>query len=291
MRNTRKYADPAAAIRNPTISPIITGVNGLSAMATVYARRGIFTSMTGWSSLRTVAVLVAIIALGPADRASAVPAFDMGNVPPGHEIAVFAGGCFWCMQPPFDPLPGVHDTIVGYTGGALENPTYRMVSWTETGHYESVLVIYDPLQVGYRDLLRAFWVNINPLDATGQFCDRGTSYRSAVFAATPAQARIAGESLRALIQSGWADQFDRPIATPVIPLDTFWVAEDYHQDYARRRPFSYGYYRSRCGRDARLRILWGPEESRDQRIRDLLDEPVTDSRSGGDDSVAPPEER
>ena len=215
----------------------------------------------------SIAVLILVLTTS---ALAAVPAFDPGDLPPGHELAVFAGGCFWCMEPPFDEMPGVTATISGYTGGHLDNPTYRMVTRTDTGHYESVLVIYNPLRVSYRELLEVFWVNINPLDAGGQFCDRGPSYRSAIFTANAAQRELAEASRAALAASDWAAGRERPIATVIRDLQAFWIAEDYHQDYYLEHSFNYTFYRSRCGRDERLERLWGASDQRRSLIRMVL---------------------
>ena len=174
------------------------------------------------------------------------------------------------MEPPYDALDGVISTTSGYTGGDVDNPTYRIVSRTETGHHEAVLVVYDPAVVDYRRLLEVFWVNIDPLDPSGQFCDRGSSYRSAIFVADDGQDHAARASLRSLSASSWIERFDRPVATVVRPLETFWVAEEEHQDYYQKRPFSYRYYRGRCRRDDRLAELWGPEDNRRALIQGIL---------------------
>ena len=198
------------------------------------------------------------------------PAFDMATIPDGRSVAVFAGGCFWCMEPPFDAVDGVEETIVGYTGGHYERPSYRIVAHTDTGHYEALLVVYDPSRVSYDALLEVFWTNVNPVDPTGQFCDRGNSYRSAIFTADAAQGDAAASTRRALDESGHLSSYDRPIATAILPLSTFWIAEEYHQDYYRSHSFNYRYYRSRCGRDERLEALWGPPEGRRALIQRLV---------------------
>jgi peptide-methionine (S)-S-oxide reductase len=177
---------------------------------------------------------------------------------PGTAVAIFAGGCFWCMQPPFDALDGVVSTTAGYTGGHVANPTYEQVSAGETGHVEAVQVIYRPEQVSYERLLEVFWHNVDPLDAEGQFCDRGPTYRSVIFVEHDTQRRLAEASKEALEQSG---RFDRPIVTEIRPAGTFYPAEEYHQDYYRKNPLRYRFYRSRCGRDGRLEALWGSAAS------------------------------
>ncbi len=168
--------------------------------------------------------------------------------------ATFAGGCFWCMEPPYDELEGVVSTTSGYTGGHKEDPTYEEVSAGGTGHAEALEVLYDPAKVSYETLLEVFWRNIDPLARDRQFCDRGHQYRSAIFYHDEAQRRLAEESKRALEGSG---RFDRPITTEIVPASRFYVAEEYHQDYYRKNPIRYKFYRWNCGRDQRLRELWG----------------------------------
>lgn len=184
------------------------------------------------------------------------PAFDTTSVDPNHEVAVFAGGCFWCMEHPYDRMDGVIDTISGYTGGHIENPTYHQVTFSDTGHYEAVLVVYDPGRVTYDELLTTFWFNIDPTDNRGQFCDRGPSYRTAIFYQDDAQERSATDSRDELEAS---NRLRRRIVTELLPAATFWVAEDYHQDYYLTNPLRYRTYRTGCGRDARLRQLWGAD--------------------------------
>ena len=174
--------------------------------------------------------------------------------PPRTAVAVFAGGCFWCMEPPYDKLPGVISTISGYTGGKVANPTYEQVSAGGTGHAEAVQVRYDPTRISYATLLDVFWRNIDPVAVDRQFCDVGSQYRSAIFPVTPEQRRLAEASKRKLESSG---RFDRPIATRIEPAATFYPAEDYHQDYYKKNPVRYKFYRWNCGRDQRLQELWG----------------------------------
>ena len=173
---------------------------------------------------------------------------------PGLAVATFAGGCFWCMEPPFDRLEGVVSTTSGYTGGTVAAPSYEQVSAGGTGHVEAVRVVYDPAKVDYRTLLEVFWRNVDPLDAAGQFCDRGDEYRPAVFAHDEEQRRLAEASKAALAASG---RFERPVAVAIEPARGFYVAEDHHQDYYRKNPVRYRYYRWNCGRDARLEQAWG----------------------------------
>jgi len=175
------------------------------------------------------------------------------NIMAATEKAIFAGGCFWCMEPPFDKLEGVITTVSGYTGGQRENPTYREVSSGGTGHFEVVEVTYDPKKVSYETLLRTFWINIDPLNAKGQFCDRGSQYLTAIFYLNEEQMNAAQASKKALAESGL---FDKNIATQVIPASTFYPAEEYHQDYYTKNPLKYHYYRNGCGRDIRLKQLW-----------------------------------
>jgi len=176
------------------------------------------------------------------------------NVPPGHVVATFAGGCFWCMEAPFDNLPGVDATISGYTGGTKVNPTYEEVSSGRTGHAESVDVIYDPKKVTYEQLLEVFWHNIDPTVKDRQFCDTGTQYRTAIFYHDAAQRQAAEASKAALEKS---KPFKEPIVTQIVMAGSFYPAEDYHQDYYKKNPVRYHLYRTGCGRDDRLKQLWG----------------------------------
>jgi peptide-methionine (S)-S-oxide reductase len=176
------------------------------------------------------------------------------KVPPGHAVATFAGGCFWCMEPPYDKLPGVSATISGYMGGRTLNPTYEEVSSGLTGHAEVVQVVYDPAKVSYEKLLEVFWVNIDPTVKDRQFCDSGSQYRTAIFYHDEAQRKAAEASKAALAK---AKPFKEPLVTSIEMAGTFYPAEDYHQDYYQKNPLKYQLYRSGCGRDARLRQLWG----------------------------------
>ncbi len=176
------------------------------------------------------------------------------KVPPGYAVATFAGGCFWCMEQPFDEIPGVVDTVSGYTGGAKVNPTYAEVSSGATGHAESVAVVYDPKKVSYEKLLDVFWHNIDPTVKNRQFCDSGTQYRTAIFFNDEAQRKAAEASVAALQKSR---PFKEPIVTEIKMAGAFYPAEDYHQNYYRVNPVKYQIYRKGCGRDARLKELWG----------------------------------
>jgi peptide-methionine (S)-S-oxide reductase len=169
-----------------------------------------------------------------------------------NKSAVFAGGCFWCLEKPFDELPGVIETQSGYTGGAVPNPTYEQVSSGSTGHVEAVRVVYDPGKVSYAELLSVFWRNIDPTDAGGQFCDRGPQYRSAVFFAD------AGEQDEAFRQKARLEKENgMRVVTEILPRAEFYAAEEYHQDYYSKNPLRYHFYRQGCGRDQRLRQIWG----------------------------------
>jgi peptide-methionine (S)-S-oxide reductase len=177
----------------------------------------------------------------------------------GHAIATFAGGCFWCMEPPFDELDGVISTTSGYTGGHKQNPTYEEVSTGTTGHTEAVQVRYDPARITYERLLEVFWRNIDPVTANAQFCDHGTQYRSGIFYHDATQRRLAEDSKRALETSG---RFKVPVVTEIVEATTFYPAEEYHQDYYKKNPIRYKFYRAGCGRDRRLADLWGNATAR-----------------------------
>ena len=167
--------------------------------------------------------------------------------------ATFAGGCFWCMEPPFDAEPGVLETIVGYTGGSTENPTYKQVSAGGSGHAESIQIIYDPAIVSYDRLLEIFWKNIDPLDSDGQFCDKGSQYRSAIFYHNEEQKKLAEVSKKRIEESG---SLPGSIVTEIVPALTFYPAEEYHQEYYKKNPIRYKFYRRGCRRDKRLAELW-----------------------------------
>ncbi len=169
-------------------------------------------------------------------------------------VATFAGGCFWCMEQPFDDLPGVISTVSGYTGGKKANPTYDQVSAGGTGHTEAVQIRYDPARISYAKLLQVFWRNIDPLTANRQFCDGGSQYRSAIFYHDAEQRKLAEQSKAELEKSG---RFDRPIVTQLAAASVYYPAEEYHQDYYKQNPLRYKFYRRSCGRDQRLEELWG----------------------------------
>jgi peptide-methionine (S)-S-oxide reductase len=171
-----------------------------------------------------------------------------------HEAAIFAGGCFWCMEPVFDHLDGVLSVTAGYTGGDTPDPGYREVSSGESGHAEAVRIVFDPARVSYRELLRLFWHNIDPTSRNRQFCDFGSQYRSAIFYLGEEQKREAEESRREVAESR---PFERPIVTEILAAGEFYPAEDYHQQYYRKNPQSYKIYHGNCGRTSRLKELWG----------------------------------
>lgn len=168
------------------------------------------------------------------------------------ESAIFAGGCFWCVEKDFDQVDGVVATTSGYTGGKTKNPTYKKVTQGNTGHYEAVLVKFDVDKISYKELVDLYWRTVDVTDAGGQFCDRGDSYRTAVFATTPQQAITAEQSKKEAQQA-----LGQKIVTPVLMAGSFYEAEKYHQDYYKKSPIKYKFYRSRCGRDQRIEALWG----------------------------------
>ncbi len=211
------------------------------------------------SSLGSLAVRGDEVASATASAASATAASASATAASASATAAhatFAGGCFWCMQPPFENLPGVVDTTVGYTGGSLAHPTYEQVSAGGTGHAEAIDVVYDPKQIRYEQLLDVFWHDIDPLTRDAQFCDHGRQYRTAIFYHDETQRRLAEASKRALEQSG---RLPGPIVTEIVPAGPFWPAEEYHQRYHEKNPVRYRYYRWSCGRDRRLQEIWGAD--------------------------------
>ena len=175
--------------------------------------------------------------------------------PKGQAEAIFAGGCFWCMEKPFDTIKGVSSTLSGYTGGPELSPSYKEVANHRTGHYEAIRIVYDPDVVDYETLLETFWRNIDPTQDNGQFCDRGNQYRSAIFVNTPKERKAAERS-----KADVASLLDQKIVTEILDAETFWIAEDYHQDFYQKEPERYTRYRLGCGRDAQLLRLWGPQK-------------------------------
>ena len=176
---------------------------------------------------------------------------------PNSEIAIFAGGCFWCMQPPYDNLPGIISTTVGYIGGTEDNPTYEEVSTGETGHAEAVQIVFDSTKISYQELLHVFWRNIDPTNPLGQFADRGSQYRTAIFYKNEKQKKVAIQSKKELEQSG---KFDKPIVTEIVPASRFYPAEDYHQEYYKNHPLRYNSYKIGSGRAGYLEKTWGEEK-------------------------------
>lgn len=184
-----------------------------------------------------------------------------------YELATFAGGCFWCMVTPFEELPGIQSIVSGYIGGHTENPTYKEVCSETTGHAEAVQITFDPAVFPYRKLLELFWQQIDPTDEGGQFYDRGSSYRSAIFYHSEEQRREAEASKHELEASG---RFDKPIATEIAPATTFYPAEEYHQDYHHKNPAHYKRYRSASGRDAFTKKYWAVPAQEKSSLKDKL---------------------
>lgn len=197
-----------------------------------------------WLALSTALMLGAATACSAQKPASAQSNGKLAS-------ATFAGGCFWCTESDFDKMPGVVSTTSGYTGGHVANPTYKQVSNGGTGHIEAVRVVYDPSKISYSSLATGFFRTIDPLDGGGQFCDRGDQYRSAIFVASPEQRRIAEAAKKRA-----AAQLRAPLATEILPAARFYPAEGYHQNYYKRNPLRYRYYRYSCGRDARIEKVW-----------------------------------
>ena len=205
--------------------------------------------MYTYRSIMPAIVVTMLLLLG---HTSAISGEDQQAT--GTAIATFAGGCFWCMEPPFDELDGVVSTISGYTGGHTKNPSYKQVSAGRTGHTEAVEVTYYPDKISYEKLLEVFWRNVDPVSANHQFCDGGTQYRAGVFYHDEAQRLAAEASLQALKDS---KRFKQAIVTEITAGGDFYKAEDYHQDYYKKKPVRYKFYRYNCGRDKRLADLWG----------------------------------
>ena len=179
---------------------------------------------------------------------------DAANVAPGGPtaVAIFAGGCFWCTEADFEKVPGVRTAVSGYIGGRTADPTYEQVSAGGTGHYEAVRITFDPRKVSYGQLVDYYFRTVDPTDAGGQFCDRGESYRTAIFPVNAEQQQLAQAEKAEVVQA-----LSRPVATEIIPASRFYPAEGYHQDYHTRNQLKYDFYRGRCGRDARLAEVWG----------------------------------
>lgn len=194
-------------------------------------------------------MLLGIFGLGSGATVAATAGTDINK-------ATFAGGCFWCMVAAFDNLPGVVEVIAGYTGGHSQNPTYEEVSAGGTGHVEAIQVLYDPAKTSYTKLLEVFWHNVDPTVTNRQFCDIGPEYRAEIFYQDAEQQRLAEQSKAELAQS---KPFKDPIVTRIVAASEFYPAEEYHQYYYRKNPVRYKYYRYTCGRDQRLKKLWGSE--------------------------------
>lgn len=192
--------------------------------------------------------------LAASSCSQAAPSKPPADATGQRKVAVFAGGCFWCTEADFDKVPGVISTTSGYTGGTVPNPTYKQVSGGRTGHIESVRVVYDPARVSYATLAEHLFRTSDPLDDGGQFCDRGYQYRAAIFTADANEKKIA-ESLKAQLEK--AKKEPGKITTLILPRSTFYPAEDYHQDYYKKNALKYRFYRLNCGRDARLKAVWG----------------------------------
>ncbi|MGE0349948.1 peptide-methionine (S)-S-oxide reductase MsrA [Hydrogenophaga sp.] len=200
-----------------------------------------------WSGALMGLLVSAVVAIAPAQA----------QTTPSTAKATFAGGCFWCVEADFDKVPGVLSTTSGYIGGTVANPTYRQVSSEKTGHAEAVEIVFDPSRVSYEQLLAVFWRSIDPTTKDRQFCDVGSPYRTAIFTQDAAQMAAARRSLAELEKS---KPFKEPIVTEIVAAGPFYAAEDYHQDYYRKNPIRYQYYRASCGRDMRLEQLWGKKQ-------------------------------
>ncbi len=206
-------------------------------------------------------LLLAILLLGIGTTACAA---DRATTKTGEETALFGGGCFWCMEPPFEQLDGVVDVVAGYTGGTAEDAEYAAVSAGGTGHYEAVRVRYDPDRISYRELVETFWRQIDPTDDGGQFADRGTHYRTAIFYTTDDQRRIAEQSKAELDGSGL---FNRPVVTKILPAQPFYEAEEYHQDYYRKNVMHYSLYKAGSGRQAFQEKVWKNSDEQQAEFR------------------------
>jgi peptide-methionine (S)-S-oxide reductase len=209
-----------------------------------------------FTALRSAAAalgLTGLLTLAPSAGAQTAPT---ANAPTATAKAIFAGGCFWCVESDFDKIPGVLSTTSGYTGGTTANPSYAQVSSHGTGHAEAVEIVFDPAKVSYAQLVERYWRTIDPTTKDRQFCDSGSPYRTAIFAVDAAQLKTAQASKEALEKS---KPFKEPVVTEVVLAGAFYPAEDYHQDYYKKNPVRYAYYRNGCGRDARLKQLWGDQ--------------------------------
>jgi peptide-methionine (S)-S-oxide reductase len=207
-----------------------------------------------WTLIAAAAFAVGIAAVLGIASAQTPASIATGPAPASLAKATFAGGCFWCVEADFDKVPGVISTTSGYTGGKVANPSYEQVSAKVTGHAEAVEIVYDPKQVSYEQLVDYFWHTIDPTTKDSQFCDHGSPYRTAIFVQDAAQLAVARASMAKLEKS---KPFKEPIVTEIALAGPFYAAEDYHQDYYKKNPLRYKYYRTTCGRDARVQQLWG----------------------------------
>jgi peptide-methionine (S)-S-oxide reductase len=245
------HGAPDAAARGlaSALGPAMSAIEPISIGD--FAMRKLATGLIAGLSIAGAIAGAAVLAQDPAkDAAKGAPE----TMESEQAFAIFAGGCFWCMEPPYDELDGVISTTSGYIGGSTPNPTYEQVSGGGTGHAEVVRVVYDPAKIGYQQLLDVFWVNVDPTQADGQFCDHGDQYRTAIFYADDEQKRIAEQSLAELEKT---KPFEGEIVTEIAPATVFYPAEDYHQDYYQKNPLRYKYYYWACGRNQRLVELWG----------------------------------
>jgi peptide-methionine (S)-S-oxide reductase len=211
-------------------------------------------TVRGWTLGAVVALIVGVVATLAAGSPRAQATTATGPAPAGLAKATFAGGCFWCVESDFDKVPGVVSTTSGYTGGKVANPSYEEVSAKVTGHAEAVEVVYDPKRVSYEQLVDYFWHTIDPTTKDSQFCDHGSPYRTAIFVHDAQQLAAARASLAALEKT---KSFKQPIVTEIALAGPFYAAEEYHQNYYKKNPLRYKYYRTTCGRDARVQQLWG----------------------------------
>jgi peptide-methionine (S)-S-oxide reductase len=209
------------------------------------------TTIAGLAALGAIILVLSSYGLMPAVQAQSKTA--SGET----QTAIFAGGCFWCVESDFDHVPGVVSTTSGYTGGHLDNPSYQDVVTETTGHREAVLVEFDPSKVSYEQLLDVYWHSVDPTDAGGQFCDRGESYTTAIYTNSMEQQKEATASAKEI-----GKELGKPVATLIAPAKTFYPAEDYHQNYYEKNPIRYKYYRFGCRRDARIDTIWGKDAHR-----------------------------
>lgn len=210
--------------------------------------------MTRYRTMLISALLLGMVLGSPAGATENRSQEDKQAAGAHSERAIVAGGCFWCMEPPFEKLEGVSAVISGYTGGAKKNPTYKEVSAGGTGHTEAVEILFDPAKISYKEILYIFWRVIDPTDAAGQFVDRGSQYRPGIYPLDEEQMRLAQESKRDLEA---LDRFSKPIVVEIVPATRFYPAEEYHQDYYKKNPLRYRYYRYGSGRDQYLDEVWG----------------------------------